>query len=717
MRTPSLLLGVLALALGCGEKEPAGDSDAPTDDTSEPNDDSADDTGETQPPQDQDRDGFYSDEDCDDNDYRIFPGAPELCEGEDNDCDDLIDEDFDADGDGHLIQDSDCDAVGGGTDCDDTTADVSPDAEEIPYDGVDQDCDGEDLEDVDGDGFRATEVGGSDCDDSDASIHPGAEDIPLDEIDQDCDGADDSDGDGDGYNAESVGGDDCDDSDPSVHPGALDLSFDGLDADCDGRDGATFTLTSSPTYIEGTGSSTDLVGRGLDLCDFDEDGLADLVVAAPFYGGTSYTSAVGIWYGSGWSTWSAGMSMTSADVRIEGNNNYEFFGFESLCGDFDGDGHQDLVLGRGEIDYAALNIDTDYSLLVFYGDGLGFDASLSDADADAELTIEMDPTDAGTVYSAPLSVGDINGDGSDDILIALGSSAAALFDGEERVLVLPGAAWSGPVSLADELSHVLVPDQPYEFTEASVLSDLDGDGHADVAVLSNSYTSDYGDSRDTSTDYEGRVFFVGDLSSPSAEDLDVGEAAYATQVGSVYRQLYGLRLIEGDFTGDGVEDLVISSLGDSPNGRRNAGGLYLFESAAVDLTGPGLDAAALSDADAFGEIDYAYLGYALAAAGDVDGDGAEDFYATGPGSGLSNVGEIYLVSGSLFTGSIADMQDVALLTWRGNSSDSFNGYDVASGADIDGDGINDAAFVASGWDSAGSSTSSGRVYIFLSSSP
>jgi hypothetical protein len=63
-------------------------------------------------------------------------------------------------------------------------------AVERPYDGVDQDGDGQDLVDVDGDGWPSELVFGGDCNDRDASVHPHARDRWGDGVDADCDGAD-----------------------------------------------------------------------------------------------------------------------------------------------------------------------------------------------------------------------------------------------------------------------------------------------------------------------------------------------------------------------------------------------------------------------------------------------------------------------------------------------------------------------------------------------
>lgn len=92
--------------------------------------------------------------------------------------DDIVIGHVDADGDGWFYPE----------DCNDGNDQVNPDAQEV-FDGEDNDCDGLiDLDDpsidYDQDGFSAAE----DCNDEDANTYPGAFEWP-DGIDNDCDGA------------------------------------------------------------------------------------------------------------------------------------------------------------------------------------------------------------------------------------------------------------------------------------------------------------------------------------------------------------------------------------------------------------------------------------------------------------------------------------------------------------------------------------------------
>ena len=187
--------------------------------------------------QDLDGDGYGEgasciDIDCDDLDPNVNRGMEEnrdsLCsDGIDHDCDgiDPICGEFDQDGDGHTIEDGDCD---------DTRADVNPARSETPYNGRDDDCDpATSDDDIDGDGFRAISQGGRDCNDLNPEVNPSVMEIPGNGVDEDCDGVDQAhtgdDLDGDGF-SEQMG--DCDDGNASVNPSTNEVPYNGRDDDC-----------------------------------------------------------------------------------------------------------------------------------------------------------------------------------------------------------------------------------------------------------------------------------------------------------------------------------------------------------------------------------------------------------------------------------------------------------------------------------------------------
>jgi len=249
-------------------------------------------------------------DDCDDGDPAAFPGADEVCDGADNDCDEEIDEKDaqdattwypDADGDGHGVDSvpvSSCEQPKGyaaaADDCDDQQASVHPGADEY-CDGLDNDCDDQVDErdaldattwftDFDGDGYgdpkRAEQAcdqpkgmvdNPDDCDDISPSIHPDAEER-CDDEDNDCDEENDEDAvdagtwyqdsDGDGHgDADSsqqacdqpsghvVNDNDCDDGDAAINPAAEEIC-DGIDNDCDSgtSEGGVVTLDGASNF-------------------------------------------------------------------------------------------------------------------------------------------------------------------------------------------------------------------------------------------------------------------------------------------------------------------------------------------------------------------------------------------------------------------------------------------------------------------------------------
>jgi len=260
-------------------------------------------------------------DDCDDLDPDSHPGADEVCDEADNDCDGEIDEDTrvtwyaDTDGDGYgdaAAPTGACDRprghVDNAGDCDDTTATTNPASFEV-CDGADNDCDGSIDEagalggatwyaDSDGDGFGTVSATVSacdmpsgyaavatDCDDGAAAINPDAAET-CDDADNDCDGAIDeadatdastwyADSDGDGYgdaSAATVACDapagtladatDCDDTDADVSPAATEVCNAGTDDDCDGD-------------ADDADSSVDLTTGSTWYPDIDGDGYGD----------------------------------------------------------------------------------------------------------------------------------------------------------------------------------------------------------------------------------------------------------------------------------------------------------------------------------------------------------------------------------------------------------------------------------------------------------
>ncbi len=189
-----------------------------------------------------------ADGDCDDINPAVYPGADEICNGQDDDCDGVVDPTdllpvltcyWDVDEDGWGIRDATF------TSC------ACPEG-------------------------YATQVG--DCNDADALVHPGSTETWYDGVDQDCADDDDFDADGDGWPLH----DDCADADPLVNPEAAEICGNGIDDDCDGLPGACgieveWDVVDARLEILSMDAEAYVLPQGT-VADMDGDGLPELAM-------------------------------------------------------------------------------------------------------------------------------------------------------------------------------------------------------------------------------------------------------------------------------------------------------------------------------------------------------------------------------------------------------------------------------------------------------
>jgi hypothetical protein len=363
-------------------------------------------------------------------------------------------------------------------------------------------------------------------------------------------------------------------------------------------------LSGSGTYVWYQGANgladsieaNDQFGAALAAGDFDGDGYDDLAIGAPkedLENGPTITNAgvVHVLYGS-----SDGLKNTDSDywhqnsTDLEGNaGNDDLFGDALAAGDLNGDGRDDLAIGAPGDDVLGTNGAGVVNVLYGTPDGLSVtgDQMWTQGTTDVEDTHE-----AGDWFGDSLAMGDLNGDGYDDLAIGVpyedlengttisDAGAVNVLYGTQGGLGVTGdQVWfqADIATLSESLDS---------FGWALAIGDFDRDGYDDLAV--GVPYEDYPATLDT-----GALNVLYGTASGLSAIVHPAQIIYqgigATD-SSEEDDHFGWALAAGDFDDDGFVDLAVGApYEDVENGATvvDAGAVNVLYGSSTGLSGAG----------------------------------------------------------------------------------------------------------------------------------
>ncbi|MCK4528402.1 FG-GAP repeat protein, partial [candidate division WOR-3 bacterium] len=342
-------------------------------------------------------------------------------------------------------------------------------------------------------------------------------------------------------------------------------------------------LSVSPDWTAESNQASALFGNSVSTAgDVNGDGYSDVIVGAYRYdNGETDEGRAFVYYGSG-----TGLS-TTPDWMDESNQAGAYFGYSvSTAGDVNGDGYSDMIVGAHAYD----NGETDEGrAFVYYGSGTGLSTT-------PDWTAESNQASAYFGWSVS-TAGDVNGDGYSDVIVgAYGYDNGETNEGRAFVYYGSGTGLSTTPDWMDESNQA----GAYFGYSVSTAGDVNGDGYSDVIVGAIYYSNEQ--------TYEGGAFVY----HGSGTGLSVSPA-WTGESNQEYANFGYSVSTAGDVNGDGYSDVIVGAHA-YDNGQTNEGRAFVYY---------GSDSGLSSTPDWTGESnqEYAYFGYSVSTAGDVNGDG------------------------------------------------------------------------------------------------